>query len=87
MEPRTVEERRTWTAGWLKIVRFRVAIGRELDDRGLKTPTEIGEALGLDLADVQILLTGKRWRDGDLERLIKLAERLGISVSEEEPRW
>ncbi|MBL6082068.1 hypothetical protein JMJ56_29255 [Belnapia sp. T18] len=87
MKPLTAEERRTQTIGWLKIIRLRVAIGGELDDRGLKAPPEVGEALGLEAAEAQVLLTSKQWRDGDLERLRMLAERLGVAVSEEDPWW
>ncbi|MBL6082335.1 hypothetical protein JMJ56_30640 [Belnapia sp. T18] len=87
MKPLTAEERRTQTVGWLKIIRLRVAIGRELDDRGVKTPLEVGEALGLEAAEAQVLLTSKQWRDSDLERLRILAKRLGVAVSEEESWW
>lgn len=37
-------------------IRYRVMIGRELDDRGITTPAGIGEALGMSLAEAAKLL-------------------------------
>ena len=37
--------------------RLRIAIGRELEDRGITTPVEIGKALGMPVAEAHTLLT------------------------------
>jgi hypothetical protein len=43
----SAEERRARQADRLKTIRLRMAIGRELDERGITTPAAIGEALGM----------------------------------------
>lgn len=83
----TADERGARNATWLKIIRFRSAIGRELDFRGIKAPAAVGEALGLDASDARDLLTRRQWRDDDLKRLALAAERLGVAVSDEDPSW
>jgi hypothetical protein len=55
-----------------------MAIGRELDDRGITTPAAIGEALGIPAAEATKLLTRHQWRDGDVALLQAAAARLGI---------
>ena len=64
----------------LTTIRLRMAIGRELDDRGITTPAAIGEALGMPAAEATKLLTRHQWRDGDVERLQAAAARLGLNV-------
>ena len=58
------EERRRRTADRLKIIRLKMAIGRELDDRGITTPAAIGDALGMPPAVATKLLTRHHWREG-----------------------
>ena len=52
-----------------------MAIGRELDDRGITTPAAIGEALGMPAAEATNLLTRHQWREGDVARLQAAAAR------------
>ena len=47
----TLEERRARQADRLTTIRLRMLIGRELEDRGVTTPTAIGAALGMPPAD------------------------------------
>jgi hypothetical protein len=64
----------------LKTIRLRMAIGRELDDRGITTPDAIGEALGMPAAEATKLLRSHQWREGDVARLQAAAARLGLQV-------
>jgi hypothetical protein len=57
-----------------------MAIGQELDARGLTTPAEIGDALGIPAAEAQGLLIRRQWREGDIRRLQAAAARLGLPV-------
>jgi hypothetical protein len=61
-------------------IRLRMAIGRELDERGITTPAEIGEALGMPAAEAHRLLTRRQWQDGAIDRLQAAAARLGLSI-------
>jgi hypothetical protein len=61
-------------------VRLRMTISRELDERGLATPVQIGEALGMQAAEANSLLTRRQWREGDVARLEVAADRLGVQV-------
>jgi hypothetical protein len=74
------EERRTRHADRLTTIRLRMAIGRELDDRGITTPDAIGAALGMPAAEATSLLTRHQWREGDVVRLEAAAARLGLQV-------
>jgi hypothetical protein len=76
----TAEERRRRDADRLKTIRLRLAIGRELDDRGITTPAEIGVALGMPPAEATKLLTRHQWREGDVEQLEAAAIHLGLQV-------
>ncbi len=76
----TPEERRVRQADRLATIRLRMAIGRELDDRGITTPADIGAALGMPAAEATSLLTRHQWREGDVARLQAAAERLGVQV-------
>src|SRR4051812_49410464 len=60
--------------------RLRMAIGRELDERGITTPAAIGAALGMPAAEATKLLTRRQWREGDVARLEAAAARLGVRV-------
>ena len=74
------EGRRTRHADRLTTIRLRMAIGRELDDRGITTPAAIGEALGMPAAEATKLLTRRQWREGDVTMLQAAAARLGVKV-------
>ena len=57
-----------------------MAIGRELDDRGITDPTAIGAALGMPAAEATKLLIRHQWREGDVARLQAAAARLGVQA-------
>jgi hypothetical protein len=76
----SAEERRLRCEDRLKTIRLRMAIGRELDERGITTPAAIGEALGMPAAEATSLLTRHQWREGDVARLQAAAARLGVQV-------
>jgi hypothetical protein len=78
----TPEERRRRTADQLRTIRLRLAIGRELDDLGITTPTEIGAAVGMPAAEAISLLNRQQWREGDVTLLEVVAARLGVQVTE-----
>jgi hypothetical protein len=75
-------ERRRRTADRLQAVRLRMAIGRELDERGITTPAGIGAVLGMPPAEATKLLTRHQWREGDVAVLELVAARLGVQVPE-----
>jgi hypothetical protein len=74
----TPEERRTRQADRLTTIRLRTAIGRELDDRDITTPTAIGAALDMPTVEAIKLLRGHQWREGDVALLEAAAARLGL---------
>ncbi len=74
-------ERKSRQADRLTTIRLRMAIHRVLDDRGLSSPAEVGEALGLPAAAATGLLARHQWRDGDVALLQAAAARLGVTVS------
>ncbi|MBL6459361.1 hypothetical protein JMJ55_29000 [Belnapia sp. T6] len=78
----TPEERRRRTADRLKTIRLRMAIGRELDHRGITTPAGIGAALGLPPAEATKLLTRHQWREGNVALLEAAAAQLGVLLPE-----
>jgi hypothetical protein len=47
-------------------IRLRVTVGRELEERGMTTPAEIGAVLGMPAAEAAKLLTRHQWRDDDI---------------------
>ncbi len=59
-------------------IRLRMAIGHELDARGITTPAAIGMTLGLPAAEANKLLTGRQWREGDVAALQAATARLGL---------
>ncbi len=73
-------ERKSRQADRLTTIRLRMAIYRVLDDRGLSSPAEVGEALGLPAAAATGLLARHQWRDGDVALLRAAAARLGVEV-------
>ena len=78
----SAEQQRVREADRLKSIRLQMAIGRELDDRGIIDPAKIGAALGMPAAEATKLLTRHQWREDDLPRLKAVAARLGVSVPE-----
>ena len=78
------EERRRRTAHRLTMIRLKMAIGRELEERGITTPAAIGAALGMPAAEATKLLTRHQWREGVVEQLEAAAARLGLQVPEPE---
>ena len=76
----SAEERRVRQEDRLASIRLRMAIGRELDDRGITRPADIGDALGMPPAEATSLLTRRQWREGDVARLQAAADRLGVQV-------
>ena len=72
------QERRARQEDRLAALRLRMAIGRELDERGITEPAAIGAALGLPAAEAAKLLTRHQWREGDVALLTAAAARLGV---------
>src|ERR687893_854576 len=71
------ERRRRWEER-LAALRLRMAIGRELDERGIAEPAAVGAALGMPPAEATKLLDRHRWREGDVALLAAAAARLGL---------
>jgi hypothetical protein len=76
----SAEDRRIRQEDRLASIRLRMAIGHELDERGITTPAAIGEALGMLAAEATSLLTRHQWREGDVARLRAAAARLGLAT-------
>jgi hypothetical protein len=76
----SAEERRLRQQDRLMTIRLRMAIGRELDERGITTPAEIGEALGMPAAEAVKLMNRHRWHEGDVALLEAAVARLGVQV-------
>ena len=76
----TAEERRARQADRWVSIRLCMAIGGELDERGITTPAAIGAALGMSPADATGLLTRHQWREGDVAQLQAAAARLGVQM-------
>jgi hypothetical protein len=62
-----------------------MAIGRELDERGIITPAAIGEALGMPAQEATKLLNRRQWREGDVALLEAVSARLGVRIPHQEP--
>ncbi len=73
-------ERKSRQADRLTTIRLRMAIYQALDDQGISSPMEVGEALGLPAAAATGLLVRHQWRDGDVALLQAAAARLGVTV-------
>jgi hypothetical protein len=76
----SAEERRQRQEDRLASIRLRMAIGRELDARGITTPAAIGAALGMPGVEAIRLLIRHQWREGDVALLQAAAARLGVQV-------
>jgi hypothetical protein len=82
----SAQERRLRQEDRLAALRLRMAIGRELeergivDERGIADPAAIGAALGLPAAEATKLLTRRQRREGDVALLTAAAARLGLPV-------
>jgi hypothetical protein len=76
------EEHRHRTADRLKTIRLQMAIGHELDDRGITTPAAIGAALGMPPGEATKLLTRHQWREGDVSLLEAAVARLEVELPE-----
>ena len=76
----SAEEQKARREDRVMAIRLRMAIGRELDERGITTPAEIGDALGMPAAEAHGLLTRRQWREGDIAQLQAAAARLGLPV-------
>jgi hypothetical protein len=76
----SAQERRAREADRLMMIRLRMTIGRELDDRGITTPAAIAEAIGMPVLEATKLLTRHQWREDDVARLQAAAARLGMKV-------
>ena len=74
----TPEERRARQADRLIAIRLRMAIGHELEERGITTPAAIGTALGMPGTEAIRLLIRHQWREGDVALLQAAAARLGV---------
>ena len=81
MKPKlTPKERRARQADRLTTIRLRMAMGRELEERGIITPVAIGAALGMPGVEAIRLLIRHQWREGDVEQLEAVAARLELKV-------
>ena len=78
----TAAEQRQRRDDRIACIRLRMAIGQELDERGITTPAAIGEALGMPAQEATKLLNHRQWREGDVARLEAAAARLGLQVPE-----
>ena len=61
-----------------------MAIGHELDDRGITTPVAIAAALGMPAQEATKLLNRRQWREGDVALLEAAAAQLGLPVPHQE---
>ena len=76
----SAQEQRRRREDRLAALRLRMAIGRELEERGVTDPAAIGAALGLPAGEATKLLTRHQWREGDVALLTAAAARLGLPV-------
>jgi hypothetical protein len=74
----TTDERRGRQADRLTTIRLRMMIWQALDDRGITTAAEIGEALGMPGSEAVKLLTRRQWHEGDVALLEAAVARLGL---------
>ena len=77
----TAAESRARHADLLTMIRLRMLIWQTLEDRGLTTVAEIGDALGMLGPDAAKLLGRKQWREGDIALLEAAATRLGLPTT------
>jgi hypothetical protein len=76
----TAAEQRQRREDRIACIRLRMAIGHELDERGITDPVAVGEALGMLTLDAARLLNRRQWREGDVAALQAAAARLGLQV-------
>jgi hypothetical protein len=76
----TAEERRARDADRLATIRLRMLISRALEEQGIITPAAIAGAVGMPPAEANKLMTGRRWRAGDVALLEAAAARLGLQT-------
>ena len=76
----SADERRAREADRLKTIRLRMAINRELDNRGITDPAAIGKVLGMPALEANKLLIRRQWHEGDVARLEAVAAQLGVQV-------
>jgi hypothetical protein len=75
-------ERRARNTDRLAALRLRMAIGRELDERGITDPAQaVGAVLGIAASEAAKLLHRHQWREGDVRLLETAAVRLGVSTT------
>jgi hypothetical protein len=74
----SADERRARQDDRLKCIRLRMAIGQELDERGITDPRATGKALGMLALEATQMLNRHRWREGDVALLEAAAARLGL---------
>jgi hypothetical protein len=74
----TADARRALAADRLKIIRLRMLISRELDERDLTTPAAMGAALEMPAGEAVAPLLSAQQREGDLALLEAVASRLGV---------
>src|SRR3954471_13009693 len=79
----TAAEQRQRREDRIACIRLRMAIGQELDERGITTPEAIGEALGMPAHQATKLLNGRQWREGTVAALQAAAARLGLHVPDQ----
>ena len=77
----SAEERRRRTANRLTMIRLKMAIGRELEERGITKPAELGAALGMPPAEATQLLARHHCREGDVALLEAAAGGAGVGAS------
>ena len=67
-------------AARLIAIRLRYCINTHLDEQGVTAAPDIARAVGLPQAEAVRLLTRRQWREGDVEALRAVADRLGLDV-------
>ena len=78
------ERRRRWEDR-LAALRLRMAIGRELEERGIADPAAIGAALGLPAPEAAKLLTRHQWRESNVALLRAVTRRRTIAAAPADP--
>src|SRR5690349_9956842 len=75
-------ERRARNADRLAALRLRMAIGRELDERGITDfAAAVGAILGIPAHEAERLLIRRQWCEGDVRLLETAAVRLGVPAT------
>ena len=75
-------ERRARNTDRLAALRLRMAIGRELDERGITDhAAAVGAAIGIPANEAAKLLNRRQWREGDVRFLETAAAGLGVPTA------